>query len=899
MSNEILKTAKLFLARNGAVEVRAIGTDKTGKRIIASGYFDNLGALEKEASKIDSRSTVSGIYMTLNKPGPEHIHNLNQPISQSTKKLSDKHIDRYTWVLIDLDPERETGTNSTAEELEAARLKMIKVKDALEKMGFRALAVFMSGNGYHILIAVDLPIEDKTLVRDFLKALDHRFSDDTVKVDATVHNPARITKLYGTMTRKGPDTPERPQRRSAIESIPDSIIEVTREQLQAIVDIWGAQKEEKTKPLPINYPTSSQRINRASRTPIDVPAYCLKSGLEIMGTKIDAGSTIYQLRKCGFNSEHKDNDAAIIQGVDGVLRYQCFHNSCQGRTFQELCKHLNCYPDEWNKDRDPHTSLNVDGSWPEITLFDSKDDDSQRPRYPFEELPEAIYTASKEVSRFCKVSSVSPAIVGVSVIATAIGRKAVIEERPGLNHHPSLFIMGEAGPSERKTPTFKAMTEPLNHWAKNKKEEYATALAKVKFKNSVVDAAQSKKQSEAKKDGADLDKIAEDMVELERGRLIEPASPSLFTTDPTEQRLFQLMEAHDGAYAVLSGEGRPVINQILGRYSDGTGEALYLAGISGDVITRDRVGNEKGPEEKVIYDPCLNVCIMVQPDKALELVANSVMQNSGLISRIMRAELPLTAGSREEAVDEPGLNFFALEHYTQLVTKILDSPARETPHKVKLSPEVAERRRLLHNETERQLGVDGALSDVGDIAGKSCSQTVKLALIFWLAENPSLLSDDESEISLESWNKAEAIGRYHLQESVRLRRLTAGDVSLEICKKVAQWLVKKQIKSFKKVDLMRSGPRPRLNKHDAKDVLEDLIEFGVIAKLNNNPIFTVNPKLFKVARIATIAGAPLKNEKQKNNTTPATPAIAATFHEETLIKEPETLKVANSEFEVF
>ena len=162
------------------------------------------------------------------------------------------------------------------------------------------------------------------------------------------------------------------------------------------------------------------------------------------------------------------------------------------------------------------------------------------------------------------------------------------------------------------------------------------------------------------------------------------------------------------------------------------------------------------------------------------------------------------------------------------------------------------------------------------------------------------MSDDESEISLETWRKAEAIGRYHLQESVRLRRSTAGDITHEICKKVVQWLVQKQKKSLKKVDLMRSGPRPRLDKNGAKDVLEDLVEYGVIAKLDRSIVYTVNPALpQKVAGVAAIAGAPLKKEKQKNNKTPATPAILATFPKELPAKEPETLKVANSEFEVF
>jgi len=48
----------------------------------------------------------------------------------------------------------------------------------------------------------------------------------------------------------------------------------------------------------------------------------------------------YCLDKCLFDSSHVNNDASIIQGIDGKLRYQCFHNSCKGRTWKEARKKI-------------------------------------------------------------------------------------------------------------------------------------------------------------------------------------------------------------------------------------------------------------------------------------------------------------------------------------------------------------------------------------------------------------------------------------------------------------------------------------------------------------------------------------------------------------------------------
>ena len=59
-----------------------------------------------------------------------------------------------------------------------------------------------------------------------LKTLDQKFAEyliDYVRllVDASVSNASRITKLYGTMTRKGHDTNECPHRRSELIYVPD------------------------------------------------------------------------------------------------------------------------------------------------------------------------------------------------------------------------------------------------------------------------------------------------------------------------------------------------------------------------------------------------------------------------------------------------------------------------------------------------------------------------------------------------------------------------------------------------------------------------------------------------------------------------------------------------------
>jgi hypothetical protein len=73
-----------------------------------------------------------------------------------------------------------------------------------------------SGNGAHCLYRVELPTSDGDLVKRCLQGLARRFDDDLVKIDQAVFNPARIWKLYGTVSRKGDRVPERPHRLARI-----------------------------------------------------------------------------------------------------------------------------------------------------------------------------------------------------------------------------------------------------------------------------------------------------------------------------------------------------------------------------------------------------------------------------------------------------------------------------------------------------------------------------------------------------------------------------------------------------------------------------------------------------------------------------------------------------------
>lgn len=48
------------------------------------------------------------------------------------------------------------------------------------------------------------------------------------------------------------------------------------------------------------------------------------------------GRTVYVLKQCPFDPDHGDPDSCIMQGPDGAMSAQCFHNSCSGRGWQQF-----------------------------------------------------------------------------------------------------------------------------------------------------------------------------------------------------------------------------------------------------------------------------------------------------------------------------------------------------------------------------------------------------------------------------------------------------------------------------------------------------------------------------------------------------------------------------------
>jgi hypothetical protein len=312
--------------RRGVHEIRILGTRES----TVSGYFDNQEDATNAIAAYDRRDDVPAIYSTLNRTNPALLARAENRLKPYAKAATtSKDIIRRDFLLADCDPIRPTNISSTDAEHEAgiARAQTINAF-LIRDLGFPDSMLGDSGNGGHVQLTVDLPNDGDSLAlaKNCLAALDLLFSDETVKVDTSVADANRICKMYGTMTRKGDDTEERPHRRSRIIFRPNTTVIVTREQLQRLADL--VPKEESR--------SSSRSSSRSTNRILDVPAALDKWELVVKFSAPFADGQKWVLETCPFDQNHTNGSALIIQFKSGATSFGCRHDSCQTYKWQHL-----------------------------------------------------------------------------------------------------------------------------------------------------------------------------------------------------------------------------------------------------------------------------------------------------------------------------------------------------------------------------------------------------------------------------------------------------------------------------------------------------------------------------------------------------------------------------------
>jgi nucleotide-binding universal stress UspA family protein len=363
--DQVVAWLGLLIAPDQVTELRALNVPQGwGRPQTMVGYFDaqHLRDMAEAALELDQwvgedGNSAKGIYFTLNPVDPSLIARRSNrvDVAGGITATKDEHIARRRWLLIDADAQRPSGRSASDTEKQAS-LDMVKgLRLWLRELGWPEALLADSGNGYHLLYRIDLPADDGGLVERVLTTLAARFNNVQVHVDETVFNPARICKFYGTMARKGDDHPNWPHRRSAILEVPDTLMVVRRELLEALAGTVPAEavappataKSTEAavatplaagngKPARMTRPVSRPKSVETRRSRLLVEDWLKEHGVEY---RVKPGDpwTVYELAECPFDPSHRAPDAGVMQHKDGALGFKCHHDSCKAYRWKD-CK---------------------------------------------------------------------------------------------------------------------------------------------------------------------------------------------------------------------------------------------------------------------------------------------------------------------------------------------------------------------------------------------------------------------------------------------------------------------------------------------------------------------------------------------------------------------------------
>ena len=173
-----------------------------------------LGGIDKCKSEFEAEA------LRLNALG-YNIYIVMNPIKSTFvgSAVKDEDISYRDLLLIDIDRAQKAKQPATDEEVEAANQLAETLIHYLAGNDWPEPIRVMSGNGHHLYYVLPNLANDegsKKYVQSLLKNLATEFDNDTVKIDTSVFNASRITKVVGTIARKGIESDTRPYRMARV-----------------------------------------------------------------------------------------------------------------------------------------------------------------------------------------------------------------------------------------------------------------------------------------------------------------------------------------------------------------------------------------------------------------------------------------------------------------------------------------------------------------------------------------------------------------------------------------------------------------------------------------------------------------------------------------------------------
>lgn len=414
---------------------------------------------------------------------------------------------------------------------------------------------------------------------------------------------------------------------------------------------------------------------------------------------------------------------------------------------------------------------------------------------------------------------------------------------------------------ERKTSLLGKIAAPLYDAVAENAKEIERVRRTFEERRRVVETRATEILTKSKRSAEPAADVAMRIEEM-RADLGEPPIELIGPiSNGTPEGVLDAMARQGGCCLVLSSEGRDQIEIILGLYrKEGrSGDAIYLAGYSGDPITNVRASRER--KNIAIPRPALSMLLMTQQDRLEELAASPELLTSGFLTRVDLVHPPSMVGRRQGSYRGDGVPQSIRSAWTRIVRAIFErwlswirtAPDRD-PILIRFSSPAFEAMGELHDELETRMADGGDLEAHREIVNKTVGKTVRLAALFHLAEHGSqgrIETAGSSPVGIQCWEHAERFTRWAQRETIRNLSLSTESEHEKQLRQLFAW-VSKDVATRRTLipsDLSKAGVAGCASAADAVRLLALAVERGLARRLPRLPgeeaeRVEINPKRF-------------------------------------------------------
>lgn len=463
-------------------------------------------------------------------------------------------------------------------------------------------------------------------------------------------------------------------------------------------------------------------------------------------------------------------------------------------------------------------------------------------RFPLDQMPLVLKQGAMGVQGRTQAPIALCAQSCLAALSLGASRLADIRLPSGQSRPLSLYLITIAASGERKSSADNEASKPIMKWESQEAIAYQQDMETYRIKAASFETAEKELHKRFKKDRVKL----EDEL-----RKLGPPPPAPFCPfalvggDPTPEGLWLQLSTGMGFAGIFSAEG----GSFVGGHAMGADHKLRTAAVlseawDGSPMRRTR----RGDGVSVLNQRRVCAHLMLQPASAAGFLADPVLRDQGLLSRMLACEPATTMGSRfgrQSAESEQ-----ALREYLQAVEDLWLRPVMHLDHErgaldlrvLELEPDAHSGLLAFGEWVENQLGPGGLLRTISGFANKLAEHATRLAGVFAMSRDPDITSvsaeDAEAGIELARWYASEAL---RLHEGARL------NITLSKAETLRAWLCSDtwphQMVSLP--DIYQFGPSEFRSKDEARKFVEVLVEHGWLAPLPDGAL--INGKRRKQA----------------------------------------------------